>query len=119
MYGSLLAMALLTPGGNACADEACPKIPMVCVAEPTMKVKTKVVYGCKVTEYCLPQCGIGGMFSCDDCPKCGKVKTKSQLVIFVRKTECPSYKCVPVPAPCIPCAPACAPACAPSCGPLR
>jgi hypothetical protein len=99
MFGSMLAIALLTPGHTP-ADAACPVVEKVCVAEPVVKVKERWVYSCKCVEFCLPQ---HSALAHSDCPECGNIRTKKVLMKRLCVEEKPGYKCVPGIAPCDSC----------------
>jgi hypothetical protein len=74
----------------------------VCVRVP--EAKTKVVYGSRCVEYCLPSCSLLGGGCDSDCgAPCGKVRNKHVLLKKV-VDDCPTTKCVPQPA-CVPGAP--------------
>lgn len=83
-------------GSSAAApkDGTCSPTCKVCVSEP--KHNTKIVYGCKCEEYCLPSCSLlsllCGKCACADGP-CGEVKVRHRLVL--KKVDaCDTKNCV-------------------------
>jgi hypothetical protein len=77
----------------------------VCVPEPYTKKTPRVYHDVKEKEYCLPGCTpwewlknrLKGNYSCDQCQKCGKVRTRNVLIKKTAIDECPAYRCVVKP----------------------
>ncbi len=104
--------------GGQC-DNCAPKTKTVCISEPTVVVRTKVVFSSDCQPFCV-KCCFGKKKDCDSCqPKsdcaagctsglccgvskdggCGHVRMKRELYKRVIKEECPTYKCTPVEVP--------------------
>jgi hypothetical protein len=81
---------------DASCPAPCASTYKACVAVPGVTVKTKVVFGCREVDYCLPRCGLFG--GCRDaCPteNCEyHARTKRVLLKKVVTEECTSTKCV-------------------------
>jgi hypothetical protein len=91
----ITGIALLTLSSDAArADEpamsCCEVCHKVCVPTIEKTKKTKVVYGCKVKDFCLPKCS-SNWHGCCDCLQCGKPRTKRVLL----KRSISSEECVP------------------------
>lgn len=86
----------------------CCEPPKVCVRVPDKKKETKVTYGCKSEDFCLPRCPhlFAALFHkkgcCDQCLDCEKPRKKNLLIKYIREEECDVLKCKPVAAPCEP-----------------
>jgi len=76
------------------ACPCCVTTRKVCCPEPAIQVKTTTTYSCRCENFCVPKCALFG-HGCTDCQDCGKVRTRSVLVIHQHVTECPTIQCVP------------------------
>ncbi len=74
-----------------------------CVVAPATKKNEKVNYSMKCVDFCVKGFPGLGNHTCKDCkgcevqncPTCGKVRTKKVLIKKVKVTECDTFKCVP------------------------
>ena len=103
MFQSLLAIALIAPGGNPVEQSHHQADGKVCVAESTIKVTKKVAYASTCVDSCYTTHSLWSLLLHKDCPECGKVRTKTVLLKKTITTECPGIKCVPASVPCTTC----------------
>ena len=96
--------ACVAAAGQACdCPNCCGAACKICVPEPAKKKIEKVNYSCKCKDFCVKGCPGLHNRTCKDCqgcdvencPTCGKVRTKKVLIKKVKVTECDTFKCVP------------------------
>jgi hypothetical protein len=119
IFAALCGLALVSGlsvamagGPGACGATSmhgcCQPCEKVCVPVPTTKKITKVVYGYKCIDFCIPHniechdgCCSGGCGCCPTvCPSCEHPRVRKALIKWVRTTECPTFKCEVRAVPC-------------------